>query len=132
MVFTSDLRRAMETAEIAYSSSSGDLRADWRLRECNYGKLNGASVVEVDRTRLQHIDTPFPEGESHSDVVRRVNAFLRDLQAERSVSTALVIGHSATRWALDNILLGTSLENLISAPFTWQEGWEYHLQDPGA
>ena len=39
----------------------------------------------------------------------------------------MVIGHSATRWALDNLLNGTALEALVG-PFDWQEGWEYVVE----
>jgi hypothetical protein len=39
----------------------------------------------------------------------------------------LVVGHVATRWALD-ILTGTPLDALSDAPFAWREGWEYVLE----
>ena len=39
----------------------------------------------------------------------------------------LVIGHSATRWALEHLLKGVPLEELVEAPFDWQEGWVYQL-----
>jgi 2,3-bisphosphoglycerate-dependent phosphoglycerate mutase len=41
-VFTSDLYRAVEMAEVAFGCSGLPVLADWRLRECNYGQLNGA------------------------------------------------------------------------------------------
>lgn len=50
-VFTSDLRRAIETAELAFANSGLPIFADWRLRECNYGQLNGASAHEVHAAR---------------------------------------------------------------------------------
>jgi broad specificity phosphatase PhoE len=37
----------------------------------------------------------------------------------------LLIGHSATRGALQFLLEGTPLEQLVDAPFAWQEGWEF-------
>ena len=37
----------------------------------------------------------------------------------------LLIGHSATRWSLDHLLVGVPLEELVGAPFDWQEGWTY-------
>ncbi len=39
-VFSSDLRRAVETAEIAFAGSGIPVFLDWRLRECDYGELN--------------------------------------------------------------------------------------------
>src|SRR5262249_31073034 len=40
-VFTSDLGRAIETAEIAFAGSELPVHRDSRLRECNYGEMNG-------------------------------------------------------------------------------------------
>ena len=39
----------------------------------------------------------------------------------------LIIGHVATRWALDHVLGGVPLEELAVADFAWQPGWEYRL-----
>jgi hypothetical protein len=39
----------------------------------------------------------------------------------------LVIGHVATRWALDHFLGGVPLEYVMAEDFAWQEGWEYRL-----
>jgi broad specificity phosphatase PhoE len=40
-VFTSDIARAVQTVEIAFSGAGVPIRHDRRLRECNYGLLNG-------------------------------------------------------------------------------------------
>ncbi|MEV0586488.1 hypothetical protein [Nonomuraea sp. NPDC050310] len=39
----------------------------------------------------------------------------------------LVIAHSANRWALQHLLNGIPLEDLVNAPFTWQPGWTFHF-----
>lgn len=39
----------------------------------------------------------------------------------------LVIGHVATRWALDIHLDWLELADLAAAEFGWQECWEYQL-----
>ena len=39
----------------------------------------------------------------------------------------LVIAHSANRWAMQHLLDGTPLEQLVVAPFAWQPGWEWTL-----
>ncbi len=44
-VFTSDLRRAVETAALAFADSDLPVLVDWRLRECDYGQLNGAPAA---------------------------------------------------------------------------------------
>ena len=40
----------------------------------------------------------------------------------------MLIGHSANRWALQHLLEGVSLEDLVAAPFEWQEGWLFRLE----
>jgi broad specificity phosphatase PhoE len=127
VVFTSDLARAVETAEIAFEGSDVPVRDDWRLRECNYGELNGRPVPEIDAEKPHRIDQPFPGGESYRDVVDRTKDFLDDLSPEFDEARVLLIAHSANRWALEHLLLGTPLEELVVAPFEWQEGWTYRL-----
>ena len=126
--FTSDLGRAIETAEIAFAESELPVHHDWRLRECNYGELNGAPVAEIDEPgRVRRIDEPFAGGESYRQVVDRTRAFLTDLVAELDGERVLVIAHAANRWSLQHLLLGEPLEKLVAAPFDWQEGWLYRL-----
>ncbi len=123
VVFTSDLGRAVETAQIAFSGTDIPIRRDARLRECNYGKLNGMPVGQLEVERSQRIHEPFPEGESYMDVVVRVRDFLGDVSKECDGQRILVIGHAATRWALQHLLCGIAMEALVNAPFAWQEGW---------
>ena len=126
-VFTSDLARAVETAEIAFEGSGVPVRDDWRLRECNYGDLNGRPVPEIDAEKPRRINEAFPGGESYREVVDRTKDFLDDLSPEFDEARVLLIAHSANRWAIEHLLLGTALEALVVAPFEWQEGWTYRL-----
>nr|WP_221374562.1 histidine phosphatase family protein [Actinoplanes polyasparticus] len=51
-VFSSDLRRAADTAEIAFGATTIPILYDWRLRECDFGERNGSPSSEVGRDRL--------------------------------------------------------------------------------
>jgi broad specificity phosphatase PhoE len=124
-VFTSDLGRAVETAEIAFADGGVPIYRDARLRECNYGDLNGLPGDLVAAEQADHIDAPFTGGESYAEAVERVRSFLYDLARAWDGSRVLVIGHAATRWSLDHLLRGVPLADLVGAPFDWQEGWEY-------
>lgn len=126
-VFSSDLRRAVETAELAFAGSDIPLYQDARLRECNYGELNGAPVALLEQERAHRIDTPFPGGQSYREVVELTADFLRDIAADWDGMRIVVIAHSANRWALDCLLHGACLEELVDAPFEWQEGWLHVL-----
>jgi broad specificity phosphatase PhoE len=124
-VYSSDLRRAVETAEIAFAGASIPVHQDARLRECNYGELNGRPADDVTAVKLTHVDEPFPGGESYRDVVERTRAFLAELVERHDGERVLVIAHSANRWALEYLLRGVPLEQQVDAPFNWQPGWEY-------
>jgi 2,3-bisphosphoglycerate-dependent phosphoglycerate mutase len=126
-VFTSDLHRAVETAEIAFRGSAIPVERDARLRECNYGSLNGMPRAQLDAQRALRLDEPFPGGESWREAVARVAGFLDQLRRSHDRRRVLIIGHVATRWALDHVASGVPLEELADAPFEWREGWEYEL-----
>jgi broad specificity phosphatase PhoE len=135
-VFCSDLRRAVQTAEIAIGAGlEAPLLLDWRLRECDYGRLNGAPVAEVHADRIARLTEPYPGGESWQQAVERAAGFLRDLPSRWAGQRVLVIGHGATRWALDHFLDGRPLTELAGADFDWRPGWSYRLDgrfDPRA
>jgi broad specificity phosphatase PhoE len=126
-VFTSDLGRAVETASIAFAQSATPILLDWRLRECDYGALNGQPAADLHRDRRRYLDTPYPDGESWRQAITRVGRFLPDLPLRWEGARVLIIGHVATRWAFDQMLNGVPLEDLITADFGWREGWEYRI-----
>lgn len=129
-VFTSDLNRAVETAQIAFGETSLPIHQDTRLRECNYGALNGRPMAVIETQRARHIDERFPGGQSYRDVQAATDEFLHDLAADRDGTRVLVIAHSANRWALDCLLTGAHWQTLVEAPSTWRPGWEYTLPMP--
>jgi broad specificity phosphatase PhoE len=126
-LFVSDLWRAVETAQIAFANQPVALFLDWRLRECDYGDLNGAPV-DVVHDRLAYLDTPYPNGETWRQAVARVGRVLPDLLTRWDGRRVLVIGHVATRWGLQHGIEGTALEQLATEDFAWREGWEYVLR----
>jgi hypothetical protein len=58
--------------------------------------------------------------------------FLEAVASEFDNRRVLLIAHSAQRYALGHLLEGQPLEELVDAPFEWQEGWEYVVGPPGA
>ena len=124
-IVSSDLARAVETARIAFPSPPTPLDVDWRLREVDYGTLTGSRADQLERGR--YVDVPFPGGESYRDVVVRVERFLDSVADAHAGTRVLLIGHTATRWALDHLIDGRELAEVVTAPFDWREGWEYRL-----
>lgn len=126
-VFVSDLGRAVETAAIAFGETVIPVHQDSRLRECNYGALNGMPVAQLAALRARHIDESYPGGQCYRQVIDATRDFLRDLAANRDGCRVVVIAHSANKWALDCLLDGRAIEDLVDAPFNWQDGWRYLL-----
>jgi 2,3-bisphosphoglycerate-dependent phosphoglycerate mutase len=125
VVLTSDLRRAVETADIAMLGTGIPVLHDWRLRECDYGELNGAPTAVVHGDRRRYLYEPYPGGESWRQAVTRASGVLADLASRWSGARVLIVGHVATRLALDEVLLGRPLEETLTTDFAWQPGWEY-------
>jgi broad specificity phosphatase PhoE len=126
-VFVSDLARALETVAVAFVDSGIPVYVDSRLRECNYGEWNGTPSAVLEPERRNHLDVPWPGGESYRQAVARMASFLADLTRDWDGRRVLVIAHAAQRRGLQHIVDGVPLEDLIEAPFGWQEGWEYRI-----
>lgn len=82
-----------------------------------FGDRNGSPVREFHGARRRHLHQPYPGEESWRQAVARVGRFLDDLPVRWAGRRVLVVGHTATRWALDHILAWASLEDLVGAPF---------------
>ena len=124
-VYVSDLERALETVRIAFGDSPIPVVVDGRLRECNYGRLNGMPRARLDAERAAHVDAPWPDGESYWDVVERTASFLDAVVVRWDPGRVLVVAHSANKVALDHLLLGGDLGALVERAMDWQPGWEY-------
>lgn len=129
-VFCSDLARAVETVSIAFGAALPTL-LDWRLRECDYGEWNGRSREQVHDRRDEFLHRPYPGGESWCAAVARVTGFLDDLPTRWSGQRVLVVGHLATRWALEEVVAGVALSRSLAEDFAWQPGWEYTVTPAG-
>ena len=125
LVVSSDLRRAVETVELAFAESTVERRTDPRLRECDYGSLTGMPVARTAAERASHVDLPWPSGTSYRDVATAVRSLLDDLAAELPGGSVLLVGHAAPRYALDHLMTGRPLETAVAAPPDWRPGWSY-------
>lgn len=72
-VLSSDLPRALQTAETIAGASRAPLRTSERLRERNFGDLRGRNYDTLGFDPLAMDDAP-PRGESSADFERRVAA----------------------------------------------------------
>ena len=128
-VVSSDLRRAVQTVEVAFGDGDVPVLLDWRLRECDYGSLNGHPAVEV-HAAVSGVEERFPGGESWAEAVERVQGALVDLEHRwaGAARPVLVVGHMATYWALRQRYDAMPLAEL-GRGFVWQEGWSFEVAE---
>jgi len=107
-VFCSDLKRAIESAEIVFSKRI-EIIQDKRWRECNYGDFNGKSSPIVEPMQEENITKKFPNGESYEDVKARIQDFLNFLKDNYEGKSVAILAHKAPQLALDVLLKGKSL-----------------------
>ncbi len=112
--FTSDLRRARDTAAIVLGERPLSLRVEPRLREFDIGAWQGLTWDEVEArypgsTASFTAPRPglaFPEGESLAGVGRRVGEVLREVRSETAAGDVLVVGHQGALTVLLALALG--------------------------
>ena len=126
-VFCSDLGRAAETARIAFGGRGAPdpprlAAARVQLRDAERD-CRGAARGRAHEARRRPV---LRRRELHRR--RRARAELSPRHPSSYTDKRVaVIGHSATKWALDHILEGIPLEELVEGSFRWQPGWLYTL-----
>jgi broad specificity phosphatase PhoE len=102
-LWSSDLSRARETAEIVGTRIGLKPRLDQRLREANRGTWEGQRFIDIEREdpagyaawRRAGATFRFPGGESLQDQQDRVHAALRDIHGAAELP-ALVVCHGGS------------------------------------
>ncbi|HUP45048.1 MAG TPA: histidine phosphatase family protein [Thermoanaerobaculia bacterium] len=111
-IFSSPLPRALATAEAVARATALEVRALDDLREMNYGGWEGRSFLDIRRMEGEDYRRwsedpawPCPGGESHNDVLARMN---RAFEAVRGARRPVVVSHGTA------IRIGATA--LLSAP----------------
>lgn len=129
IVICSDLNRAIQSANIDFANRNIPIVQDWRIRECNYGDLNGKDAKLVNYS--EHIKQPFPNGESLLDVEARISDFLNDLIKNYDGKKIAVVAHRAPQLAIEVLTMGKTWEQALNDDWrntkNWQPGWNYTI-----
>jgi broad specificity phosphatase PhoE len=114
-VYTSDLVRARETAEIVATRLGADVVALSELREIDVGEWEGLTWPQIEErfpegalTWHQH-GCGWKSGETYDQLGDRVIAALRRIAADHPAQTVLVIGHGGTVRATRAFIEGLSV-----------------------
>lgn len=131
VVFCSDLKRAVKSAELIFEDKV-EILQDNRLRECNYGEYNAKSSEIVEPMQEKMVADKFPGGESYEDVKIRINDFLNFLKQNYEGKSVVIVAHKAPQLALDVLLKNKTWEQAFADDWrkikAWRPGWDYILE----
>jgi glucosyl-3-phosphoglycerate phosphatase len=118
LLISSDLRRAVDTAEVVSAACGQAVKLDPRLRETHLGEWQGLTVPEIEEgwpgaVAAWRSDPAWrpPGGESRIDVVRRAQPVVDELDEEFAASpdgTVLLVAHGG--------LIGGLVSGLLALP----------------
>ena len=119
VIYTSDLSRASQTANIIGNSVQTSLISETRLRERNYGEWQGKSWAEIHinnpnvkkKWRKDPLHSKPPQGESIQELFNRVSDFFSEL-LKSSYKNVLVVAHNSPLRIIISIAKKISLEEL--------------------
>ena len=118
-IYSSDLKRAYETALPHSKLHKLDIRVSQRLREIFVGEWDGKPMDELMRDcyedfviRRMHRDFVYPGGESTYDAANRLHKALLEIGRENAGGVVLVVSHSAVIRAFWYYLLGCTELNM--------------------
>jgi len=116
LIFSSDLLRTKQTAEIVANVTRAKIIYDKRLREFNVGKFNNKSSL-LAWNYLRQYKNPYlvklPEGESLSNLQKRIISFLRSIKYKAKNKNILVISHELPLTILELSLKGKTISQII-------------------
>jgi probable phosphoglycerate mutase len=127
-VWSSDLDRAVESARLAW----GEPRTDRRLRECNFGALEGCTYEEADTAYGEVFrgfrDFQAPDGESHGELRSRVLDFVDGLEAGRHL---LFVHGGVIRVLTQDLGVDRFIPTGSLLGLDWEAGKVLFLREPG-
>jgi broad specificity phosphatase PhoE len=132
VVFCSDLKRAVDSANFAFAAKY-EIIQDKRLREANYGDFTQKPSLQFKDDMVKYIETPFLGGESYKDVEKRVADFLKEASQKYDGKHIAIVAHQAPQLALDVLLKGKTWGQAITEDWrrtkSWKPGWEYVVKN---
>jgi broad specificity phosphatase PhoE len=103
VIYASDLRRAVETAQIVAERLGLEVKVDPRLRERGFGAWEGLTRAEIEVSFREDFDRwrtgagfGADDAERHETFAARIEAFLADVLARHPDETVLVIAHGGS------------------------------------
>lgn len=131
-IYTSDLRRAKQTAAPIARELGAQATETEALRERNLGAAVGRSVEwlrkNIQREEKTVYDRCFEDAESEADVWHRLEPFLAEIMASQD-DNILLVSHGNTLGVFFSLWLGLELDILSHAGFWGSAGGVSFLEE---
>jgi alpha-ribazole phosphatase/probable phosphoglycerate mutase len=96
VVYSSDLKRCVDSAKLLFTGRNVDIKLESRLREINFGDLQGKPFSALKGDYLHDIGRKFPGGESNEEFIKRTIDAVNDIVKSKSAKDIVIICHSGT------------------------------------
>ena len=116
IIYSSDLLRTKQTAEIVAKENGAKLVFDKRLREYDVGVFNGKSPDlpwEYLGNRSDMISAKLPKGESFLDLGQRLYDFLREMNEKHQKKNILIVSHELPLSLLEGLAKGKTIKEVL-------------------
>lgn len=119
-IYSSDLKRSLQTAEFVAKKHNLQIKQDERLREISFGDWEGMSYDEIKKVSPdlleKWIDDPAnispPNGETLKQLASRVTSAIDEIKANyKAEETVLLVTHAGVIRTLLCTVLGVDLNN---------------------
>ena len=97
-IISSDLKRAYMTAQIINEKFNKTIEADKRLREFNFGTLEGITRGQITKEIWGKFDENPKQfnAETKKEIFNRIKSFIDDIKSENLNKNVLVVTHGGT------------------------------------
>jgi len=117
LIFSSDLLRTKQTAEIISQATGAKLIFDKRIREVNVGVYNAKPLAQAQAAWgydfMARFEKSLPGGETYTEVKKRIHSFMKDIDAKHRGKNILIVSHECPISFLECIIQGFSNEEII-------------------
>ncbi|MDO8435899.1 MAG: histidine phosphatase family protein [bacterium] len=126
LIFSSDMLRTKQTAQIAAKAVGLKIKFDKRLRDIYMGVFNEKPIKEAGKfwaiegkklSALEYYKRRFiinpPKGENYIDVERRMLSFIKDVEKKYQGKNILLVGHKRPFSLLEKIILNLGVKKFV-------------------
>ena len=116
LIFSSDVLRCKETAQMIAKELGLKINFDKRIREIDMGILNGKSVKEWNdyfKNRAEKFTKRAPGAENRRDIKKRLMDFIKDINKKYKNKNILIVSHEDILIILQGVVKRFSEKEMI-------------------